>query len=272
MEKIKKAIEKARKHRDSDAIQPKKQINHEAFKNEVSEGLEQLQYKQTRVCDLDPEHLEANRIVSFNKNDPSIWSFDVLRTQVIRKMDEQSFRTLAITSPTPEAGKTIVAINLALSIARQMNKSVMLVDFDLRRPKIGEYLGIPMGFSLNEYIEGKIEIKDALINPGIDRFIVLPTKTGIHNSSEFLASNKVQYLINEFRNRYESRIIIFDLPPLLSSDDALAVLPRIDSTLFVVGNGMSTEKQLMDSMRLLHSTNLLGTVLNMAEVTNKGYY
>ena len=79
-------------------------------------------------------------------------------------------------------------------------------------------------------------------------------------------------LIGDLRNRYESRIIIFDLPPLLNIDDAMVFLPNVDATLMVVENGKNTQSEVQQSMRLLQSTNLIGTVLNKADDDIREYY
>jgi capsular exopolysaccharide synthesis family protein len=187
-------------------------------------------------------------------------------------MEENGWNTLAITSPTPEAGKTVVAVNLAMSIAKQTNKTAMLVDFDLRRPKIGSYLGIHLEKSLNDLLEGAAELSDVLVNPDIPRLVVLPTNSAVKNSSETLSSVKVTELIKDLRQRYKSRIVIFDLPPLLVTDDAIALLPQIDCVLMVVANGMSTEREILDSLHLLPTAKFIGTILNKADVEPMAYY
>jgi protein-tyrosine kinase len=141
-------------------------------------------------------------------------------------MEEHGWRTLAIVSPVPECGKTVVAINLAISIAHHTNKTAMLVDFDLRKPKIAEYLGLPDGPSLNEVLEGNADASEAFVNPGMPKLVVMPVARPIRKSAEMLASAKVKQLIRDLRERYKERIVIFDLPPLLNVDDAISVLPQ----------------------------------------------
>lgn len=234
--------------------------------------IEAISYAKTRVVPIQAEHLERHRIVAYNKNSNMSWAFDLLRTQVLKAMEENGWRTLAITSPTPEAGKTVVAINLAMSIAHHTTKSSLLVDFDLRRPKIGNYLGLPMETSLNEVLAGEASLADALVNPGVPRLVVLPARKPVLHSTEVLSSPKVGQLITDLRERYDSRIVIFDLPPLLNTDDAIAVLPKIDCVLMVVANGMNTRKEIEDSLHHLPTANLIGTVLNKAEVEPRKYY
>lgn len=277
MEKIKEALEKARlavpkqlKRSDSsvfDLSSSKKTVA------QIDDSdMHEISYESTRVVELDPAHLEKNRIVCFGKSDPAAWVFDSLRTQILQKMDDNGWQTIAVVSPTPESGKTLVSINLAISIANQPQKTAMLVDFDLRRPKIAQYLGLKLDKSINDYISSNTPIAEMLINPGMPRLVVLPTKSGITNSAEVLSSSKMQGLMQEIKSRYESRIVIFDLPPLLNADDALVILPKVDCVLLVVGNGLVKEAEIEEAMHYIPKEKLIGIVLNKAEVDTTTYY
>ncbi|BBH45949.1 CpsD/CapB family tyrosine-protein kinase [Pseudomonas sp. KU43P] len=232
----------------------------------------EFDYVRTKVAPLRAEHLERNRIVSFNKNSNMSGAIDLLRTQVLKAMDENGWRTLGITSPTPEAGKTVLAVNLAMSIAHHSTKTALLVDFDLRRPRVGSTLGLPMDKALNDVLSGKAWLEEALVNPTLPRFVVLPTREPVPMSTEMLSSPKVDDMITELRDRYESRICIFDLPPLLSSDDAMTVLPKLDCVLLVVANGMNSKKDIEDCLYHLANANLVGAVLNKADEQPRAYY
>jgi Mrp family chromosome partitioning ATPase len=115
-------------------------------------------------------------------------------------------------------------------------------------------------------------LQDVLVNPELPRMVVLPTRSPVRNSAETLSSRKVADLIKDLRERYKSRIVIFDLPPLLVADDALALLPQVDCVLMVVANGMSTKSEIEDSLRLLPAANIIGTILNKADVELQAYY
>jgi Mrp family chromosome partitioning ATPase len=159
-----------------------------------------------------------------------------------------------------------------MSIAHHTTKTALLVDFDLRRPKVGEYLGLPMDKSLNELLADEAELQEVLVNPTLPRFVVLPTREPIPLSTEVLSSPAVSHLIADLRERYNSRVVIFDLPPLLSSDDVINVLPRFDCVLLVVANGLNSRKEIEESLHHLGTANLIGTVLNKAEPENRSYY
>lgn len=272
MERIKQAIEKAKQLEGSRASPPTTATAVPPTPTFTQGEVGEISYRQTRVVQLNPRHLEKNRIVALNKSDLNSVSFDLLRTQVLQKMEENGWRTLAIVSPVPECGKTVVAINLAMSIAHHTSKTAMLVDFDLRKPKVGEYLGIPPETSLNEVLSGAASINAAFVNPGMPRLVVVPTSSPVRNSSEVLASSKVKALVQDLRDRYQERIVIFDLPPLLNVDDAISLLPQIDCALVVVGNGMVTQAEMDESLHQLKGTNLLGVILNKAEVQQRNYY
>jgi Mrp family chromosome partitioning ATPase len=110
------------------------------------------------------------------------------------------------------------------------------------------------------------------VNPGIPRFTVLANSKPVAHASELLSSDSVKELVVELRERYEQRVVIFDLPPVLTSDDAIAFMPQVDCALLVIGSGITTKSEVDDSQRLLASTNVLGTVLNMADDCNRSAY
>lgn len=233
----------------------------------------EVRYERTEVVQLDEALLDQRRVIAHQKTHPASWAFDVLRTQVLQQMDEHGWRTLAITSPTMESGKTLVAINLAMSIAHQADRTALLVDFDLRRPNVSNFLGLHRKISLNEVLAGSATLAEAMVNPGLPKLVVLPTNRPVPKASEVLSSPKVGDLITELRERYNDRIVLIDLPPVLAADDVMAILPRVDCVLMVVASGNSTEKEIEESMARLGKANLLGVVLNKDRTpTNNTYY
>lgn len=287
MEKIKGAIEKARLaagqsilsqekrvvRTERPTVNPVAPIKETQTAASTEADVVPIDYEKTQVVKLDLNHLDKNRIIALNERDPRTSIFDSLRTQVIQKMEENNWRTLAIISPTPGCGKTSIAINLAISIAEQPQKTAILVDFDLRRPRVASYLGLKTEKSMNDFLNGSADLQDILVNPSVPRLVVLPTNRPVNKSSEMLASSKISNLIKELKGRYDSRIVVIDLPPMLNSDDAMVVLQQVDCALMIVGNGLVNEADINESMRLLAKTNLLGIVINKAEdVQVRDYY
>ncbi|MGV3583215.1 MAG: CpsD/CapB family tyrosine-protein kinase [Methylophilus sp.] len=283
MEKIKEALEKAKKNRsntgevrkrakDSASASPTPVIIANTDEQDNEDDLSSISYVNTKVTQLNPAHLEKNRIVTVNKGGSSSWVFDKLRTQVLQKMQENNWKTLAVLSPTPASGKTFVSINLAISIASQPQKTVMLVDFDLRKPRVAKYLGLDEEKSLNDYFENRAELHEVLVNPNIPRLVILPTAKPVAQPAETLSSARVNSLMQEIAQRYESRIVIYDLPPVLNADDALIMMKKVDCVLLVVGNGMVKESEIEEAIHHIPSDKLIGVVLNKLEEATEEYY
>jgi capsular exopolysaccharide synthesis family protein len=223
---------------------------------------------------LDPVHLERHRVVTLEQDNPLRQPFDLLRTQVLQKMAENGWRTIAVTSPSMQSGKTMVAINLALSIAHHPARTALLVDFDLRRPDVASYLGLTQGDTLSEVLADKADLRSAIVHAGLPGFLVLPTRRKVPGASEVLASDRVTKILAALRDDHPERVIVIDLPPVTVVDDAIAVLPRVDCVLLVVGNGSSTKQQVDETRRHLARFNLIGVVVNKVAgpATSEGYY
>ena len=192
-------------------------------------------FKEVR---LSADHLEANRIVAYGTSSQNGRYYDMLRTQVLQEMDKKSWQFLAVTSPTAGCGKTVTACNLALSISRLPERSVLLVDLDLRRPAVGNYLGIGGNGGVLSVLEGRAPLSSAVLQASIgpNGMLVLPGSVS-SNSSEWMASQTMGALLQTIKRDFRSRIVIFDLPPMLLGDDVISILPRMDATLLVAGVG-----------------------------------
>jgi exopolysaccharide/PEP-CTERM locus tyrosine autokinase len=196
---------------------------------------------------------------------PFVDAYKILRTQVMHRLRENNWNVLGVTSPGHGEGKTLTAVNLAVSLAMEMSQTVLLVDADLRSPSIHEVFGLRDCPGLADYLLDNQSVEDLLVHPGIGRFVLLPGGRAISNSTEILTSPKMLALVEEFKNRYPSRIVIFDLPPLLHTADVLAFSPYTDALLFVVEEGKTTAEQLQRALTLVkNSRPVLGTVLNKA--------
>ena len=146
---------------------------------------------------LNSIHLHGNRIISHLISDPRSRSFDMLRTQVLQSMDPKGWRTLAVTSPTPGCGKTVTALNLAISIARQPERSALLVDLDLQRPNVARTLGLNLhNEGVLGVLKGKATLSEAVISArlGDQQLFVVPT-VPTPGSSELMASRAMGAII-----------------------------------------------------------------------------
>ena len=204
--------------------------------------------------------------------DPSAAAFRMLRTQVLQRMDAHGWRSLAIFSPGAGDGKTTTAIHLGISLANDRQHTVLLVDFDFKRPTMAAKLGFAPEFGGDDVLDKRARVEDCLYHPdGFERLVVLPARGTLAQSSEILAGPRGQELVAELRARYPERIIVFDLPPVLTADDALAFAPLVECGLVVAAEGHTRRNDLLRTVELLHKTPLVGTVLNRAADIPLGY-
>jgi Mrp family chromosome partitioning ATPase len=231
-----------------------------------------IAYTQTRVFTPSPEVLERNRIMNPDSVAQAAVAFRMLRTQVLQRMDANGWRSLAIFSPSSGEGKTTTAINLAVSLASDRLHTVLLVDFDFKRPTLAGRLGLAPEHGADDALAGRARLRDCLYHPeGFDRLVLLPARGCLSDSSEILAGRHSRELVAELRSRYPERIIVYDLPPVLIADDALAFAPLIECGLVVAAEGSTRRADLARTVELLHKTPLVGTVLNRAAQIAAGY-
>ena len=271
MERIKEALERARRERagkgtgaEGEGVARTEARAADAGIAEDGDG-ERITYTQTRTAPMDPTVARRNRLVTATDNREAIAAYKILRTQVLQRMRSEGWNALAVTSPGEGEGKTLTAVNLALSIAQEVNHTVLLVDMDLRRPSVHRFFGMEPERGINDHLVHDVPLPEILFNPGAERLVVLPGRDPILNSSEVLSSPKMVRLVEELKHRYPSRIVVFDLPPVLSADDAMAFSPYIDCALLVIEDGATTRDAVTHAMEYLDATRVLGTVLNKAE-------
>jgi len=256
MDRIEGVFDRAHKKKTDDTERDRSQV--------VS--INGVDYHQTRTVKVSKSFLRGNRIICDYDEEKHLISYKFLRTKVMQKLRSNNWNTLGITSPGPEAGKTVTAINLAINIAMEISKTVLLVDADLRRPTTHKYFGLPANRGLSECLSYGEEISDLLIHPDIGELVLFPGGRPIANSSEMLGSPQMARLVEELKSRYPSRMVLFDLPPVLAVDDVLAFAPCLDAVLLVAEAGKTRKEELLDAYGLLESaTNVIGTVLNKTD-------
>jgi capsular exopolysaccharide synthesis family protein len=225
-----------------------------------------------RAVTLVPQILEENRITGLHNAEVGGPAYKMLRTRVLQRMRSNGWRKLAITSPRTHAGKTLTAINTAISLAQEPNQQVVLVDLDLRNPSIHASLGLNVQLGLSDHLLRDVPIEKVIVKPGIPRLYIVPNWERLENSSEVIASAQMAQLTRTLAATSASTIVIFDLPPLLDADDMLTFSPQVDAVLFVVAQGETHRADVERSNELLKELTVLGTVLNKSSDDVPKYY
>jgi len=267
MERIQQVLEIARAERERRANEWPALVHQsaaETTESRIASDDTAMLFASTPIASLDKSKIRANRLLLPGVTGEAAYAFKMLRTQVLQRLKQRNWNTLAVVSPAPEDGKTFTAINLAIAISGDSNVTSLLVDLDLRKPRIHTRFGIDPGLGVAQCLRGEAELSDALVNPeGYERLLLLPGGNApVHNSSELLCSERGQRLFREIKHRYRNRIVIYDLPPVLGADDALSFMPQVDAALVVVGDGRTRRDDLLRLFEMLHNVPVIGTVLN----------
>jgi exopolysaccharide/PEP-CTERM locus tyrosine autokinase len=176
-----------------------------------------------------------------------------------------------VTSSLPGEGKSFTSINLAMSIAAELDHTVMLVDADVARPSVLRMLGLPPGKGLLDLLERKTEMADVLLRTNVDKLTVLPSGTPHEKATELLASDAMSALLEDMATRYPDRIIIFDSPPLLLTTESRVLASHMGQIVFVVAAGGTQQAAVQQALDTIESCPVRLLVLNKARVGSKAY-
>jgi protein-tyrosine kinase len=226
--------------------------------------------------ELDETALAENNVLPQITDASALRAYKILRTRLLRRLEANQWRTLAVTGVTAGDGKTLTAINLAIALSQDVSTWVFLVDLDLHRPRIAEYMGMAGmhgARGLSDYLLGGATLDDITYSPNIERLAIIPNFQPVPNASELLNAPRMADLVQRLEAESPRRIVIFDMPPILAADDVLAFAPQIDGLLLVVGEGTTGRDALKSAKEVLDEMNLVGVVLNRsAERNDSAYY
>ena len=233
-----------------------------------------ISYTITHTVAVDRETMRRNRLIfsGVEGQEAVIEAYKVLRTHILHHTKAQGRNTLMVTGPSRDEGKTLSAINLAISIAQEINQTVLLVDADLRYPSVHRYFGIQAQAGLVDHLTAGVPISELLIHPeGLAKLVLLPGGRPTARAPELINSPTMKELVQELKHYYPNRYVIFDLPPLLTYADALAFAPLMDGIIVVVEAGETKREDIEQCQKMLEKFNLLGFVLNKMAPRDHGY-
>lgn len=268
IEKVKQALDAARAAQESGGRSPR---GFGARRRSVETG--PIDYHTTRSVDVDTKQLAANRLLMQSADLAALNAYRVLRTQVLKRLGARKWSLIGVTSPTPEDGKSLTASNLAISLSREAKHTALLVDLDLVNPSLHKLFGLEPELGVSDYLtRDDVELSDVLVNPAMDGLVILPGREKVSDASEMLSTPKVVDLLVELQRRYDNRVVICDLPPVLGGDSVISVAPSLDCLLFVIREGKTREQDAELALEMIGDTPLIGSVLNGSEESSNLYY
>lgn len=242
----------------------------------VNTRVESVKKKLSSLLDVTPIKVENLLLATARDEETAVVEeYNKLRSTIIALTKGDKFlNTLLVTSTVSEEGKSMTALNLAISLAKEHDHTVLLVDTDLRRPSVHKYLDIDPEVGLVHCLRDNLPIEKALIKTGIGKLVVLPAGEAVKDPVDMLSSNRMKSIVRELKERYPERYVIFDTPPALPFADAGVLAGIVDATLFVVREGKAKEEDIIKMLEEYKHHNLLGVVYNDARVLmkNQSYY
>lgn len=270
MEKLQKALKKARETREGQAAVSPAAIRQPADTRgrgmAAGSGANRVPvfppvWDTMAAYEPDPTVLIKNRVMTLNAQAvPN--PFDILRTKIFLLMRENGWKRIAITSPTKSCGKTTTACNLAVGFSRQREIKSMLFDFDLRRPSVAKLLGRKPDHSIIDLLTGKVTPAEQMLR--LRSNVALSMARGpVSDPTQILLSKTTTELFHGIQDEYDPDVMLFDLPPMLVTDDARAFLKNVDCAL-IVARAEQTKMSQLDicEREVSEHTNVLGVVLN----------
>lgn len=225
------------------------------------------------ILATDTELLEDNRVVGFGAFSPTALSaYRMIRTRVLQSLRANGWRSVAITSANMGEGKSLTSINLALSLSREGNQNVFLIDLDMRRPSLARYLGVYPTRGVQDFFEGNADAASIFFRIGPPGLAIAATTESRDNSSELLSSDRLPALLDYIFGLDPKAVVLLDMPPLLVADDAIAVAPRVDSILLVASEGKTKRSDLAGAIELVQQHGLVGVILNRSAESVAQYY
>ena len=215
------------------------------------------------TVELDDAVLDAERIVAWRRADPAHVAFDLLRTRLLALMAAQGWRRVLVTAPGPGCGTTTVAANLAVSLARHGTARTLLLDLDLRAPRLAGRLGLgAVPLSLPGWLASDAPARSHFVRVARGLAVCLNTEPA-PNPAEILHAPRTARRLDAAVAALDPAAVVCDLPPMLACDDALGFLPQGDCVLLVAAAGRTTVEEIAECEHLLAgNANFLGVLLN----------
>ncbi len=204
-------------------------------------------------------------------------SFQRVKRQILtnaasRRSGAPPANLVMVTSALAGEGKTFCAINLSISIAMEVDRTVLLVDADTAKPGIPQALGIEAKMGLMDVLlDRRVDLSDVLLKTNIERLTLLPAGMAHKHATEQLASDAMRKLLHEIAERYHDRIVVFDSPPLLAVSEAEVLASQMGQIVVVVEAAKTSEAALKDALNRIDSDRVTGLLLNKGESHNLGY-
>ncbi len=211
---------------------------------------------------IGPETLTRNRLVAALPQNLDRQSYCLLQAEVMQYLSSKQARSIGVTSPSDGSGKTLTTVNLAISIAVETHRPVMIIDLDFRRPAVHRLFNVKPKLGIEDCLFNGAKTTAALFSPAIDNLTVLPARGTCQAIAQVLRSVHLKTLLAEIKRTFAEEILVIDLPSITSADDGECYQALVDGLLLVVANAVTETEAYCLALDSIDERKLIGTVLN----------
>jgi protein-tyrosine kinase len=220
----------------------------------------------------DKDRIDENMVTLTKPQSFEAEQFKILRTNLLFPASGKSPRTIMVTSSMPDEGKSLISANLAISIAQSIQEHVLLIDCDIRRPRVHTQFGFDDVSGLSEHLSRGIPISSLLLKTIVDKLSILPGGKPPFNPSELMSSQRMSKLLQEVKYRYSDRFIVIDSPPPKLTAETSALSRQVDGILLVIEYGRTSREMISDLINIIGKEKIIGIVLNKLDIRFASYY
>jgi capsular exopolysaccharide synthesis family protein len=254
------AVREASVGRELDVNRPEPRLEHDMQRPIEQPAIEPVAYREAPTAGPGVEvSLHPMLVAAVAPHSPAAEHYRSLRSRIAQLERDHAVRVLQITSPGKGDGKTVTALNLGLTMAQEFQRRVLVIDADLRHPRVHELLGLEAGPGLVDVLTGAATLQDALVEVPSQHLTVLRAGRAYDRPAEMLGSAPMRRLLDSLRSQFD-RIVIDSAPAIVTDPAALA--PAVDGLLLVVRSGVTTKPAIARAIGALGSPKLLGLVFN----------
>ena len=250
-----------------------------ATQADITKRVEEQPHPAAKRVELDLVALAAQGFLTPNSSRTHIADqYRVIKRPLIKNAMGKGVATLnhanliMVTSALAGEGKSFTSLNLALSIAAELDNTVMLVDADVARPSVLRMLGLPQGPGLLDVLENNVDMAEVLLRTNVDKLTLLPSGTPHPRATELLASDAMSHLLDNMAQRYPDRIIIFDSPPLLLTTESRVLASHMGQNVIVVHAEKTPQSAVQQALAAIENCPLKMLLLNQASANASGGY
>jgi capsular exopolysaccharide synthesis family protein len=268
MSRVYRALEKVEEERKQKAEEPSLRVFEE--KTVLKKEIPPLEFTEKKMDKLELPAKEAPPVLIVPPHSFGAEAFRKLKTQIFLHPGNPP-RSILVTSAAPQEGKTLVAVNLAVAISKEIHSDVILVDGDLRRPSIHMEKS-QSGKGLSNYLSNGVPLSEILINSEIEKLRIIQAGSSTRKSSELIRSRKMVELLQSLKELGDNTYVVIDSPPIMAAADPTLLSTMVDGVILVIRAGYTSRESVQTAIKSIDRQKIIGVIFNQLDVKPSTYF